>query len=51
MSGRGCKDKIFVLKQLLEKYRKKRKKLHVAFMDLKRLMIKYIYLFISKIIY
>ena len=30
-SGRGCTDRIFVSKQLLEKYREKRKELHVAF--------------------
>ena len=35
-SGRGCKDQIFVLKQLVEKYREKRKEFHVAFMDLEK---------------
>ena len=35
-SGRGCIDQIFVLKQLVEKYREKRKELHVAFMDLEK---------------
>ena len=33
-SGKGCIDQIFVLKQLVEKSREKRKELHVAFMDL-----------------
>ena len=33
-SGRGCIDQIFVLRQLVEKYREKRKESHVAFMDL-----------------
>ena len=33
-SGRGYIDQISVLKQLVEKYREKRKELHVAFMDL-----------------
>ena len=31
--GRGCIDQIFVLKQLVENYREKRKELHVAFVD------------------
>ena len=35
-STRGCIDQIFVLKKLVEKYRKKRKELHVAVMDLKK---------------
>ena len=35
-SGRGCIDQIFVLNQLVEKYREKRKELHVAFMDLEK---------------
>ena len=35
-SGRGCVDQIFVLKQLVEKYREKRKELHVTFMDLEK---------------
>ena len=35
-SGRGCRDQIFVLKQLVEKYREKRKKLHIAFVDMKK---------------
>ena len=35
-SGRGCIDQIFILKQLVEKYRDKRKVLHVAFMDLEK---------------
>ena len=30
-SGRGCISRIFVLKQLVEKYREKRKELRVAF--------------------
>ena len=29
-SGRGCIDQIFVLKQLVEKWKKKRKDLYVA---------------------
>ena len=33
MSDRECIDWIFVLKQLVEKYREKRKELNVAFMD------------------
>ena len=33
-SARGCIDQIFVLKQLVEKYREKRKGLHKAIMDL-----------------
>ena len=35
-SGRGCIDQIFVLKQLVEKYREKRKELYVAFMKLEK---------------
>ena len=35
-SGRGCIDQLFVLKQLVEKYREKRKEFHVAFMDLEK---------------
>ena len=35
-SGRGCTDQIFVLKQLVEKYREKRKELQVAFKDLEK---------------
>ena len=35
-SGRVCIDQIFVLKQLIEKYREKWKKLHVAFVDLEK---------------
>ena len=38
--GRGCirciKDQIFVLKQLLDKCREKRKELHTAFIDLEK---------------
>ena len=33
-SSRGCIDQIFVFKQLVQKYREKRKELHVAFTDL-----------------
>ena len=33
-SGSGCIDQILVLKQLVEKYREKRKKMHVAFIYL-----------------
>ena len=29
-SGRECVDQIFILNQLVEKYREKRKELHVA---------------------
>ena len=32
--GRGGIDQIFVMKQLVEKHREKRKALYVAFMDL-----------------
>ena len=39
-SSRGCIDKLFVLKQLVEKYRAKRKELHVAFMDLEKTLNK-----------
>ena len=35
-SGKGCIDQIFVLKQLAEKYKEKRKELHAAFMDLEK---------------
>ena len=35
-SGRGCTDQIFVLKQMVEKYREKRKEMHVVFMDLEK---------------
>ena len=35
-SGRKCTDQTFVLKQLVEKYREKRKELHVALMDLEK---------------
>ena len=34
--GRGCIDQIFVLKQLVEKYREKMKELHFVFMDLEK---------------
>ena len=34
--GRGCIDQIFVLKQLVQKYREKRKEVHVAFMDMEK---------------
>ena len=34
--GRGCIDQIFVLKQLVKKYREKRKELHAAFMGLEK---------------
>ena len=35
-SGRGCIDQIIILKQFVEKYREKRKELHVAFMNLEK---------------
>ena len=35
-SGGGCIDQIFVLKQLVEKYREKRKKPYGAFIDLEK---------------
>ena len=35
-SGRGCIDQIFVMKQVVEKHREKRKELHDAFMDLEK---------------
>ena len=35
-SGRGCIDPIFVLKQLVENHREKRKKLYGGFMDLEK---------------
>ena len=35
-SGRGYIDQISVLRQLVEKYREKRKELHVGFMDLEK---------------
>ena len=41
-SGRGCIDQKFVLKQLDEKYKEKRKELHVAFMDLEKCKIKFV---------
>ena len=34
--GRGCLDQIFVLQQLVEKYKEKIKELYVAFMDLEK---------------
>ena len=39
--GRGSIDQIFVLKQLVEKYRKKWKEFHVAFMDLEKVYDKF----------
>ena len=35
-AGKGCIDQIFILKQLVEKYREKRKEWHIAFMDLEK---------------
>ena len=35
-SGKGCIYQIFVSKKLVEKYREKRKELHIAFMDLEK---------------
>ena len=35
-SGKECIDQIFVLKQLVEKYREKRKELHIVFIDLEK---------------
>ena len=35
-SGRGYVDQLFVLKQLVEKYREKRKELYAAFMYLQK---------------
>ena len=35
-SGKGCVNKIFVLQQLSERRREKRKEIYVAFMDLEK---------------
>ena len=35
-SGRGCVDKIFTLKQMIEKMREKKNKLYLGFMDLQQ---------------
>ena len=40
-SGRGCVDHIFVLKQVVEKDRERKKNLYVVFMALKDLGKKY----------
>ena len=34
--GRGCIDQIFVLKQLVKKYKEKRKDLHIEFMNMEK---------------
>ena len=36
MSGRGCVDQVFVMKQMSEKFIDKNKCLYVAYMDLEK---------------